>query len=117
MPVARQSTRSSAKLPFVADSRSKFGERVNDQVRLLRQSWDRYLERTGGANWSGSAAKLLYGPDSLQENNYVRFDRQTNRSDFKRKDIPKVHPARFLYIPESDFSSPSRRQYNIDFDK
>ena len=83
----------------------------------MRQSWDRYLERTGGANWSGPATKLLYGPDSLRENNYIRFDKQTNREDFKRKDIPKVHPARFLYIPESDFSSPNRRQYNIDFEK
>ena len=64
------------------NNRNKFGDRINDHVRQLRKSWDQYIERNGGANSSGSASKLLYGQSSLKENNYVRFDKQTNREQY-----------------------------------
>ena len=69
----QQNSRSSSVIPFY--NRSKFGDRINDQVRMLRKSWDRYIEESGGANYSGPASKLLYGQSSLRENNYIKFDK------------------------------------------
>lgn len=69
----QQNSRSSSVIPFY--NRSKFGDRINDHVRMLRKSWDRYLEESGGANLSGPASKLLYGQSSLKQNNYIKFDK------------------------------------------
>ena len=76
----QQNSRSSSVIPFY--NRSKFGDRINDHVRLLRKSWDRYLEVSGGANLSGAASKLLYGQSSLKQNNYIKFDKQTSRESY-----------------------------------
>lgn len=110
-----QNSRSSSVIPFY--NRSKFGDRITDHVRILRKSWDRYLEEGGGANQSGSASKLLYGQSSLKSNNYIRFDKQTSRENYHRDPSSKAHPARFIYLPESDFTRSDKKVYNIAFAK
>ena len=113
-PMAHNTSRASSLTPFF--SRSKFGERINDHVRLLRESWDRHLEDFS-ANKSGSASKLLYGASCLKENNYIRFDKQTSREYCAREALPKAHPARFIHMPESGFSDSFKKKGYITLGK
>ena len=45
VPTMMHSSRSNSVTPYY--NRSRFGDRINDHVRLLRESWDRYIERSG----------------------------------------------------------------------
>jgi len=89
-------------------NRSKFGDRINDAARMLRKSWDKYNE-LNGANQSGQATKLIYGLSCLKQNNYVRFDKQTSRENYQVDPSSKAHPARFVYMAQSEFTRPNRR--------
>ena len=45
VPTMMHTSRSNSVAPYY--NRSRFGDRINDHVRLLRESWDRYIERSG----------------------------------------------------------------------
>lgn len=106
--------RSGSVLPY--SRRNRFGDKVLDQVRMLRMSWDKHVHAKG-AGRSGHSSKLIFGESCLRENNYIRFEKQTNRDDYQNEPSWKAQPGRFLYMPESDFTRVDKKTYNIDFSR
>ncbi len=53
----------------------------------------------------------------MKENNYVRFDKQTSRENYQVDLSSKAHPGRFVYMAQSEFTRPGRKQYYIEFSK
>lgn len=84
-------------------------------MQLLRKSWDQHLGnkgiRTDGGDYGLSVSS------TLKQNNYVRFDKQTNRENYQRDPASKCHAARFSYKPVSDFGREDGKHYNIAFAK